>query len=147
MDITVQKDLFGISISDSGKLYIRKFATVVRIVIFLGIILSVIHIAQVIIYAIKVNPAIYRHDSFLLFEHNIMPYYTAIYSILFFLQLYYYWKISNVLTRVINEGNDNLLNESFAALYHFAIYGMIIFILVLIFNLFDFYLTIRIHLY
>jgi hypothetical protein len=146
MEQTEPKDLFDTGISDSGKLYIRKFAAIARIAIFAGILITLIHIAQVTIHETIVNRGIYSRDPILLLEHNVLPYYTALHAILLFLQLYYYWKLSRLLTLAGRSGNEQPLNDSFAALYHFAVYGMIIFILALVFSLLDFYLTVRLHL-
>jgi len=43
MEKTGREDLFEIKLNDSGKMYIRKFAFISRIIIIIGLVISFIH--------------------------------------------------------------------------------------------------------
>src|ERR1700751_6408031 len=99
MEQTGEKGLFEMKVSDSGKIFIRKFVSLVRPIILLSILISLLTLAGVLIHAIKIDPRIYGNQSLLLFEHNIMPYYMTIYTMVLFANLYYYWKTAGLLTK------------------------------------------------
>jgi hypothetical protein len=146
MEQTEQKDLFDIKLTASGKSYIRKFGAATRILIMVGILVSLIFIAGTIIRAVKVDPAIFASNKLLLFQHRIFPLYTAVYSILFFLQIYCYWKVSRDLSKGIDYNDEIKFNESFTALYRNAVFGITTLILSLLMNILDLYFLIEYYL-
>ena len=143
MDQPAQQDLFEVKLSPSGKLYIRKFEAAARILIIIGSVIALIFIAETIIRAVKIDPEIYAGNRLLLFHHRILPVYTAVYVVLLFLQLYYYWKVSSSLSKGIDYMDEATFNGSFTSLYRNAVFGIITLSLALVMNLFDLYLVIK----
>jgi hypothetical protein len=146
MEQTGQTDLFDIKLTASGKLYIRKFVTISRAVILMGIILLLVHLASSIIRLIKYDPAIFAKNKLLLLDHKILPYYLLIYTFLFLLQFYYYWKTGSYLKKAIDYNDETVFNNSLTALYRYAVSGLFIFILVFLRSLFDLYFVIQYYL-
>ncbi|MDP4263825.1 MAG: hypothetical protein Q8941_14955 [Bacteroidota bacterium] len=60
MEQTEQNNLFEIKLNAEGKLYIRNFAGIVRVIILISIALSLLHIVSAIIEAIWMRPLNYR---------------------------------------------------------------------------------------
>jgi hypothetical protein len=139
MEQTEPNDLFETKLNAEGKLYIRKFASVVEAVIILGILLSAINIVIEVIRAVKVNLSIFSQDKLLLWEYRIYPFYMFASITLFVLQLYYYRKLSRHMEKGIQYSNDVLFNRSFYFLYRYAMIGLVGFILAIIMNSLDLY--------
>jgi hypothetical protein len=76
-----------------------------------------------------------------------MPYYITVSSILAFLSLYYYWQLTRRLIKGINSENAAVFNSSFESLYRYSLYGLMTSSFSLLFHFFDFYLTLRRHVY
>jgi len=146
MDQSPQQNLFDVKLNDPGKLYIRKFAVAARILILIGVLISLIFITGTIIRTVKVDPSIFANNKPLRLQHRIFPFYTVVYSILVFLQLYFYWKVSRCLSRGVNYNNELMFNESFAALYRNALFGIATLFLALLMNAFDLYLAAKYYL-
>lgn len=146
MEQAEQENLFEAKVNDTGRMYIRKFASIIKPVLLLGIIISLLRLAEEYIHAIKADPAIYRYNSLLSFENSLLPYYMTVHTIVFFFQVYFYWKTSRLLLRGINEDSEADLNNAFKALFQNAFYGLISLILSLGISILDFYLTVQRHL-
>lgn len=140
------KDLFETRLNSTGKLYIRKFATLVRYIILLSIIISSLNIIAATVEAIKIDIGIYAGNKLLLLRHKISPFYTAVYFILFAFQIYYYWMVTRYLSRGIKYNDETEFNQSFQALYHHAFFGALTLGLALLMNIFDFYLFTKFYL-
>jgi hypothetical protein len=145
MEQTEPNDLFETKLNAEGKFYIGKFASVVKAVIILGILLSAMNIAIEVIRITKIDSAVFSHNTILLWEHRIYPFYMFGSIILLAIQLYCYWKLSAYLRKGIQYSDDVLFNRSFYFLYRYAIIGLAAFILVIIMT--AFYLYWNIHQY
>lgn len=143
MEQTEGKDLFDIKLTTSGKTYIRKFAGVVRVAIFIGIIISLIYLTWAVIRTSRITSIVFEGDKLLRFQYKILPVYTAVHSILFFFQIYYYWKVSRYLSKGIGYNDEVTFNRSFMALYRNAVFGIITLILSLTMALFELYFEIK----
>lgn len=143
MEETTSPDLFDVKLNASGKYYIRKFARIVRIVIILGIIVTLIQIITTVLTSVKFNWASYENDNLILLERRLWPLYLAVYTVFFCLQLYYYWQLSRQLTEADDYTNEDQFNRSFYYLFRYAFMGMIIFSLAICMYLFDLYVLIK----
>jgi len=144
---TEHNELFGVTVSDSSRIYIRKFAGIVKLIIVFVLITHVLRLTQVIIHAVKIDPSIYSNDKALLFEHNLMPFYTAISFALVCITMYIYWQLSRHLAKGINDDDVPTFNRSFQLLYRYAVYGLIGSVFSLLFHFLDFYITLERHVY
>jgi hypothetical protein len=124
MGPTEQKDLFDIKLSASGKFYIRKFAIVARIIILTGLIISFIHIASTMIRYISFDSSLYAKYEYLSLENKLLPYYTAIYCILFYPQMYFYWQVTKYLRKGLDFNDDETFNKAFRALFRYSVFGL-----------------------
>jgi hypothetical protein len=124
MEQTEQQDLFDIKISASAKVYIKKFAVITRIIIFVGIIISFIHIATSVLWLISLEKYTLVKGSDLWIEYKIMPYYTAFYCILFYPQLYFYWQATKYLRKGSKYSDEKTFNKAFKSLFWYAIFGV-----------------------
>jgi len=124
MDQTVQNDLFEVRVTRAGKYYIRKFAIIARIIILIGILISLVHVATTVISYIIFDPSKYTGYKYLLLEIRLLPYYTVLFCILFYPQLYYYWKVAKYLQEGLNLNDDDTFNKAFRSLFRYAVFGI-----------------------
>jgi hypothetical protein len=143
MEHPENSDLFDVHINPEGKMYIRKLAVVVKGVFLVGFILSLLGIVEMIIRFTRVSSSYFKGGGLLGFQIRIYPVYILIYSVLFFMQLYYYRRASVLLVEGVDYSDDRRFNEAFNVLYRNAVAGIITLSLSLVMNLFDFYLIMK----
>jgi hypothetical protein len=124
MEPTETNDLFGIRVNASGKLYIRKFAFFARLMILIAIIISLIHVASTLTRYFVLDPAIYSDYKYLQLEHQLMPYYTAFYCLLFYPQMYLYWQVTRYFKKGMNYNDEETFNKAFQALSRYSVLGV-----------------------
>jgi hypothetical protein len=144
MEQTEQPELFEIKLNASGILYVRKVAVMARVVIVTSIFLALISITTATLRILKIDPSIYK-DKFLGLYYRVLPFYLGVYFVFFFVQLYYFLKISQHLKKGIDYNDDTLFNKSFHTLYRYTVIGIIISFVVLLMNAFDLFVVIRIY--
>jgi hypothetical protein len=143
MDQPPQQDLFDIKITASGKLYIRKFAIITRIIILIALIISGIHIATTAIAYIKFDPSLYAKYKLLVLENKLLPYYTFGYCLLFYPQMYFYWQATRYLKKGLNYNDEETFNKAFRALFLYSVFGVASIALSSLFYTFELYYSIK----
>ena len=143
MEPTEQRELFDIKLTASGKLYIRKFAVLARTIILLGLVISFIHIATTVISYIKFDPSLYAKYKLLVLENKLLPYYTLVYCLLFYPQMYFYWQVTKCLKKGLNYNDEETFNRGFHALFRYSILGVASMALSSLFYGFELYYSIK----
>jgi len=146
MEQTGQKDLFEIKLNESGRIFILKFAFLARIIIVLGIIISLIHIASTVIRYIIFDPSVYSSYPYLLLENSFLPYYTVFYCILFYTQMYFYWQLTKYLRKGLKYKDEQMFNRAFRSLFRFSAFGVASMILSLLSYGFELFVFIKYYL-
>lgn len=119
-------DIFGLRLNEQGISYIRKFATFVRFVILTGVISS-FFLCIIALGRIINDPTDYIEFNFWQTAYyKSFPYFTLVLNILFLIQIYFYWRISQLLKEAVHNTNEIAFNESFRALLKNAIWGVIL---------------------
>ena len=121
---TETHDLFEIKLSASGKTYLRKFAFFTRLMILIGIVISLIHIASTLARHFTIDVSVYDNYEYLLIEHKLLPYYTAFYCLLFYPQMYLYWQVARYLKKGLNYNDEETFNKAFHALLRYSVFGV-----------------------
>jgi len=147
MEQTEGQGLFDSKLNESGKMYIRKFAAATRIVLFLGILLSLGHLTGSIIRLAKYDLSRFSNDKILQLEYRIMPFYWPVHVVLALMQLYYYWKLGKNLRKGADYNDETAFNEAFSALYRNAVLAIILFVMTLVVNYLDLYNVIKLDLH
>jgi len=124
MEQPEQNDLFEIRLTPWGKYYIRRFAAIARMIILAGILISFIHIASTVIGYIIFKPSQYAGYKYLLLENRLMPYYMALYCMLFYPQMYFYWQATKYLKRSLDFNDEDAFNKSFRSLFRSSVFGI-----------------------
>ena len=132
-----QHDIFEPRLNERGIRYIMKFASIVKIVILTGFISSLLFfiISSGRIFNDTTDYSIL--DPWQTAFYRSYPYFTIFLNILFLFQLYYYWKIKQNLEEAIYEKNETTFNESFEALFKYAVWGLILGIASLVIAMID----------
>jgi hypothetical protein len=123
-DQPAQQDLFEIKLTASGKIYIRKFAIIARIIILVGIIISFIHIASTVMWQINLEKYDLGKNSDLWLEYKVLPYYTLVYCILFYSQMYFYWQATKFLRKGLQYNDEKTFNKAFRSLFRYVVFGV-----------------------
>ncbi|HEY6506241.1 MAG TPA: hypothetical protein VIZ28_19830 [Chitinophagaceae bacterium] len=126
MEQTEGKDLFEIKLNDPGKMYIRKFAVLARVMILVGLFISLIHITSTVLRYTSFDPELYANYKYYLLEHKFLPYYTVIYCLLFYPQMYTYWQVTKCLRKGLNYNDEAVFNKAFQALFRYSVFGVIL---------------------
>ena len=127
-----QEDLFEVKLNATGKFYIQKFASLARVSVGLGVLVTLVSATITIIRLIKVGRPVSIGDGFLGVINSVYPYYSMVHAVIFCLLLYYYGKAAKCLKKGIDYSNDELFNQSFPALYRSTLLAVINFSLTLI---------------
>ena len=125
MEQLKKEDIFETRINDLGKLYIRKFSILVRAVIFAGIFISLIHISSTIVRYLLLKPYNFQPGSHDWWDYKLYPYYTLVYCILLYSQLYFYWQTTKYLQRGLMFNDEQTFNKAFRSLFRYALLGLI----------------------
>ena len=136
-------DLFEIKLNASGKIYIRKFVIFSRLIILIGIVISLIHIASALIRYFTLDVSTYENFKYLLLEQKLLPYYTAFYCLLFYPQMYLYWKVTRHLNEGLNYNDEETFNKAFHAFFRYSIFGVASLLLSLISYGFELFVFIK----
>ena len=131
-------DLFEIKLSEDGIKYIRKFARLVKFVVILGILISIASISSGIYYILRntVDYSILDYSKRLYFK--LFPFFQCLHSLLFLVQLYFYWRFKKYILVGVNYKNETNFNQAFHELYKNGIWAIITMTIAFIFSAFDF---------
>ena len=131
-------DLFEIKLSEDGIKYIRKFARLVKFVVILGILISISSIISGIYYILgnTVDYSTLDYSKRLYFK--LFPFFQCLHSLLFLVQLYFYWKFKKYILVGVNYKNETNFNQAFHELYKNGIWAIITMTIAFIFSAFDF---------
>jgi hypothetical protein len=146
MELPVQKDLFELKISPSAKIHIRRFALIARISIVIGLLISFIHIASTVIRYRIFDTADYADYPYLLLENRLLPFYTIIYCLLFYPQIYLYWQVTHLLKKGLKYDDEQTFNKAFGALSRYALLGLILMVLSILSYGFELFVFIKYYL-
>jgi hypothetical protein len=143
MESTETNDLFGIRVNASGRIYLRKFAFFARLMILIGIIISLIHVASTLTRHFTFDPARYSGYKYLELEHQLMPYYTSFYCLLFYPQIYFYWQVTRYFKKGLNYNDEETFNKAFHSLLRYSLFGVASLLLSLISYAFELFILIK----
>ena len=131
-------DLFEIKLSEDGIKYIRKFALLVKFVVILGIFISVASISSGIYYILgnTVDYSTSDHSKRLYFK--LFPFFQCLHSLLFLVQLYFYWRFKKYILVGVNYKNETNFNQAFHELYKNGTWAIITMTIAFIFSTLDF---------
>ena len=143
MEQTEQHGLFESKLNESGKIYIRKFATAVRLLILIGALVSLLSLTISMIRFIKMNSFDAFGDKLVQFQYHVYPFYLLVYVVLAILQLYALWKLSIYLSKGADYNDEVSFNESFRYLYRNTIFAVISLGISLLMGLLDLYIFLK----
>ena len=131
-------DLFEIKLSEDGIKYIRKFARLVKFVVILGIFISVASISSGIYYILgnTVDYSTSDHSKRLYFK--LFPFFQCLHSLLFLVQLYFYWRFKKYILVGVSYKNETNFNPAFHELYKNGTWAIITMTIAFIFSTLDF---------
>jgi hypothetical protein len=139
-------DLFDLKINPSAKIHIRRFAKIARISIVIGLLISFIHIASTVLRYSAFSESDYADYPYLLLENRLLPFYTIIYCLLFYPQLYLYWQVTQLLKKGLNYDDEQTFNKAFSALSRYALLGLILLMLSILSYGFELFVFIKYYL-
>jgi len=125
MSNAIQDDLFEIKITGSGKYYIYKFASIAKLVILVSVLISLIHVATTVVGLLIFKPDRYAGYKYLLMERRLLPYYTVIFCIVLYLQLYFYWQVTRHLRVGVALNDEEKFNKAFQLLFRYSAFGLV----------------------
>ena len=131
-------DLFEIRLSEDGIKYIRKFARLVKFVVILGILISIASISSGIYYILGNTVDYSTLDYWKRLYFNLFPIFQCLHSLLFLVQLYFYWKFKKYILVGVNYKNETNFNKAFHELYKNGIWAIITMTIAFIFSALDF---------
>lgn len=131
-------DLFEIKVSEDGIKYIRKFAQLVKFVVILGILISIASISSGVYYIMgnKVDYSALDYWKRLYFK--LFPFFQCLHSLLFLVQLFFYWRFKKYILTGVNYRNETNFNQAFHELYKNGIWAIITMTIAFIFSALDF---------
>jgi len=131
-------DLFEIKLSEDGIKYIRKFARLVKFVVILGLLISIASISSGIYYILgnTVDYSTLDYSKRLYFK--LFPFFQCLHSLLFLVQLYFYWRFKKYILVGVNYKNETNFNQAFHELYKNGIWAIITMTIAFIFSALDF---------
>ena len=131
-------DLFEIKLSEDGIKYMRKFARLVKFVVIFGILISIASISSGIYYILgnTVDYSTSDHSKRLYFK--LFPFFQCLHSLLFLVQLYFYWRFKKYILVGVNYKNETNFNQAFHELYKNGIWAIITMTIAFIFSTLDF---------
>jgi hypothetical protein len=139
----IHRDLFDSKLSASGKLFIRKFASLTQTLMVFGIIISALIVIQAIVRFIRFKPEIFNALPLMKLQYTTYPYVAVISSIILLLQVFYYRKAGKLLSESVNDGDEEKFNSSFSYLYRNAVVSIGAFILSILLYSFDLFITLK----
>ena len=138
MDTDNTPGLFENKLSEEGIRYIRKFLRIVKFVLLIGILISALSMASGVYYKLKDRFDYSLFDYWQGLYFKFFPFYQWFHSILFLVQIYFYWKISQQFTAALKYENEISFNQAFRYLYINAIWALITMSVGLVFSIVDF---------
>ena len=131
-------DLFEIKLSEDGIKYIRKFARLVKVVVILDILISIASISSGIYYILgnTVDYSTFDYSKRLYFK--LFPFFQCLHSLLFLVQLYFYWRFKKYILVGVNYKNETNFNQAFHELYKNGIWAIITMTIAFMFSALDF---------
>jgi magnesium-transporting ATPase (P-type) len=131
-------DLFEIKLSGDGIKYIRKFARLVKFVVISGILISIASISSGIYYLLgnKVDYSALDYSKRLYF--NLFPFFQCLHSLLFLVQLYFYWRFKKYILTGVNYKSETNFNRAFHELYKNGVWAIVTMAVAFIFAALDF---------
>jgi hypothetical protein len=118
-------ELLSIKLNERGIRFIRKFATLVKIMSLTGVVCSIL------IFIINIGRITNDTIDYVVLDnwesiyYKSYPYFSLLWTVLFLIQLYYYWKVKQDLEQAINDKNEIAFNESFGSLFKNAAWGLV----------------------
>lgn len=143
MEQDLQRNLFGIQVTPNGEASIRKFASVVKIIIALSAAICLLVASVEIIRVWRSYGNEYDAGGLLQFRTRILPFYAIVYIVIFSLDIYFYWKVAHYFTTGINLQDETTFNKAFDFLYRYAIVGVCGLAISLFVNLLDFIIIVK----
>jgi len=131
-------DLFEIRLSEDGIKYIRKFARLVKFVVILGILISIASISSGIYYILGNTVDYSTLDYWKRLYFNLFPIFQCLHSLLFLVQLYFYWRFKKYILVGVNYKNETNFNKAFHELYKNGVWAIITMTIAFIFSALDF---------
>lgn len=131
-------ELFEIKLSEDGIKYIRKFARLVKFVVIFGILISLASISSGIYYIIKNTGDYSALEHWKRLYFRMFPFFQCLHSLLFLVQLYFYWRFKKYILVAVNYENETHFNQAFHELYKNGAWAIITMTLAFIFSALDF---------
>jgi len=131
-------DLFEIKLSEDGIKYIRKFARLVKFVVILGILISIASISSGIYYILGNTVDYSTLDYWERLYFKLFPFFQCLHSLLFLVQLYFYWRFKKYILTGVNYKNETNFNQAFHELYKNGVWAIITMSIAFIFSALDF---------
>ena len=131
-------DLFEIKLTEDGIRYIRKFAQLVKFVVILGILISIASISSGIYYILKNTFDYSTLDYWKRLYFTLFPFFQCLHSLLFLVQLYFYWRFKKYILVGVNYKNETNFNQAFYELYKNGVWAIITMAIAFIFSAVDF---------
>ena len=138
MSIDDASDLFEIKLSEDGIKYIRKFAQLVKFVVILGILISIASISSGIYYILGNTVEYSALDYWERLYFKFFPFFQCLHSLLFIVQLYFYWRFKKYILVRVNYKNEANFNQAYHELYKNGIWAIITMTIAFIFSALDF---------
>ena len=131
-------DLFEIRLSGDGIKYIRKFARLVKFVVILGLLISIASISSGVYYILGNTVDYSTLDNSKRLYFKLFPFFQCLHSLLFLVQLYFYWRFKKYILTGVNYKNETNFNQAFHELYKNGVWAIITMSIAFIFAALDF---------
>lgn len=131
-------DLFEIKLSGDGIKYIRKFARLVRFVVIFGVLILIASISSGIYHLLSNTVDYSTLDHWERLYFKLFPFFQCLHSLLFLMQLYFYWRFKKYIFVGVNYKSETNFNQAFHELYKNGIWAIITMAVAFIFSALDF---------
>jgi len=138
-----QKEIFNINLNAEGIAWILKFCRIVKIIFLGGILTGLPVLILTIILAGKKHDYSSTLPSPIRFKFIVQPYFGMLYILLWFTQIFFYWRFSNVIKSTILNLQEQQFNRSFEQLYYNAIVTIWVIIISFFINWFDLFIQLK----
>jgi len=142
METLTTTDLFQLTVSNSAKESIRKFANIVRVLILAGGAVAFITLLYILIRILYFSPLI-KGNSLLQLENAVYIIFSFTYVALFITQLIIYRRLARNLVSAVNNNDESCLNKAFKSLYSFSILAIISFTSSILIGIIEIYVSIK----
>lgn len=120
----MNQELFEIKLNSEARSNLRRFTIVARWVILAGIGISLVHIISTVFHHIDYSNYDLENYPLLKAEYKFLPYYTALYCILFYSQLYCYWKAARLIRKALRYSSTEIMTSAFRSLWKYAAFTL-----------------------